>query len=150
MSLGDPWQDFPRRGEKKTKELLKPGFLLRAYVPDFERPKVKMQIVVGVTGDGESIATVYVNSKVNPKYRKSEKFQIKLEARGRKYLEHDSYVDCEVPIERETNKLIDYLNNSNKKSYCKIAPNDLEKVKAALCDSLAVSHERKEKYGLTE
>lgn len=147
MSLESVWRDFPQ-GDKEIRKLLRPGILLLSYVQDIApHKKMKRQVIVGKTGDESSIATVYVNSKINLKYCKKSELQLKLEAKGRDYLHHDSYVDCEKLTERETEKLIEYLKKSEKKCYCEIAPEDLKRIKETLCTS-PVPDEKIEEYGL--
>ena len=46
---------------------LKPGSVLRLFVKDTNPPKTKRFIIVGISTDEVSLASVYINSNLNKK-----------------------------------------------------------------------------------
>lgn len=146
------WRDFPEKCAD-IEGLLESGLIFLSYVPDI-RPvkKPKIQIVVGITTDRSSVATVFVNSGVNEKVHDTDegrRLQIKLEAESRGYLKCDSYVDCTKIKGRETCRLMELISNSKKRFYCKISNEDLRRVRDGLCSSNIVTKEENKRYGLT-
>lgn len=106
MSLGDKFSidiktDHARRGTQI-------GAVLRLFVEDTDPPKVKYFIVVGLTQDGISLASVYINSEVNMIMNYSLELRalhLPLSTDDCNLLDHDSFVDCSRLVIRDRERI---------------------------------------------
>ncbi len=97
MSLGDFFPDSFK--EEFAQRNLQIGSVLKLHVKETNPPKEKRFIVVGKTIDGISLATVYINSEINPFINFSPELQqlhCFFEANGREYLDQDDFFPANV------------------------------------------------------
>ena len=89
------------------------GSVLKLHVKDTNPPKVKRFIVIGITSDKISLATLYINSDLNTSVNWSKELQdlqIEYKADNRDYLDDDSFVDCSkfnIKDTKEIEKMIE-------------------------------------------
>ena len=95
MSLGDQFSD--KFKEEHASRGTKIGVVLKFFVRDTNPPKEKFFIIIGLTEDEVSLASVYINSEINMIVNYSSALMalhIPILADGCDFLHHDSYVDC--------------------------------------------------------
>jgi hypothetical protein len=111
--LGD---SFPENIQRKFADTrIKPGSVVKFEVPDTIPPKIKYFIILGADGDNIMVATVFINSHINPNIFTSEKLKklhYKLEVVNYNFLEYDSYVDCSDVRERKIENIKNEILNN--------------------------------------
>ena len=71
--LGDSFpEEFKRRFAEKN---LKVGSVIRALVKDTNPPKTKRFILLGISADKLAVATLYVNTEINPNIFSTEELR---------------------------------------------------------------------------
>ena len=96
---------------------IKIGLVIKGKVFDTDPHKIKYFIIVGLSPDNTSIATIYINSeintfKLNRGYLFSQQFMVKKQDCS--FLDHDSYANCAEIKEKEYSVVRDFiLNDSN-------------------------------------
>jgi len=149
MNLGelfpDPFKaDYARRN-------LEVGSVLKLYVKDTTPPKEKRFIIVGEKIDGLCLATVYINSDINEKINYTpelKELHLPFQARGRAYLDHDSFVDCSEFVIRERNEIEFAIKNRPGVVIGKLCDMDLATVKNKIINSPKIKGKDKKRYGL--
>lgn len=148
MSLGDY---FPEKDRKEfAKRKVSVGTVLKLNVLDTNPPKEKRFVVVGSTDDGLILATVYVNSKINPVINYSTELQalhIPVSKQGRDFLNHDSFIDCSKLIERERNEIENAVKNRPHAVIGTISEEDQEIIRKTLISSPTIKGKKKKKFG---
>lgn len=107
--LPEEWRD------KLADENLKVGAVIRVTVPDTTPPKIKILIIAGIDGEKVALATVFVNSEVNPNVINTEelqKLQMPLATINCPYLDHDSYADCSALKSRSLAEIHNLIRNN--------------------------------------
>ncbi len=148
MSLGDRFSQSSR--EEHAKRGLQVGSVLKLRVVDTHPPKEKRFIVVGLTSDGVSLATVYINSDINlivnysPELRQLQHY---IESDGRDYLDHDSYVDCSQLITRDRAEIHYALMQRPEAFIGLLSENDLQTINGKILSSEKIKGKVKKKFG---
>ncbi|HOX82232.1 MAG TPA: hypothetical protein PLJ60_05435 [Chryseolinea sp.] len=128
--LGD---QFPEEFKKQfASQNLKVGSVLRALVTDTTPPKIKRFIVIGLSADKLALGTIYINTEINPNVFQSAELKnlhIKLEAAGREYLDHDSFVDCSKIFEKEYDTILKMLAADAGMLMGELKPDDIKMLK---------------------
>ena len=130
---------------------LKIGSVLRLRVKDTTPPKIKRFIVIGKTIDGLSLASVYINSKINLKVNWSiemQNLQIPLKGNDNDFLDNDSFVDCSKLIFRDTNEISAIIQNNPQAAKGELKKKDLELILETLRNSITIKGKYKKRYGL--
>ena len=129
---------------------LKIGSVLRFHLTTTTPPKIKRFIITGFSRDKISVATVFINSEINPNVFPTSYLQslhIELEAEGREYLDHNSFVNCSDVKEEKYEDLKTALENN---PYCNIgtvSDEDLKNIKDKLAVARTLPDIIKNKYG---
>jgi hypothetical protein len=95
QNLGDLFPD-ELKGQFAD-ENFKIGAVLKYYDVSTNPPKVKRLIIVGFDTHKIFMASVYINSEINPNIFRNTKAQdqhLELDANNRDYLDKTSFVDC--------------------------------------------------------
>ncbi len=132
-------------------EYLQPGSVLRLFVKDTNPPKTKRFIIVGISTDEISIASVYINSKLNKKAAWSielESLNIFFEKEGRPYLDHNSWIDCSDLIIRDISEIQIIIQNRPAAVIGNVSGEDLSLIRQTLNWAHTIKGKTKKKFGL--
>ena len=149
MKLGDFFPDDLQNTRFNDK--IEVGSVLKYFVEDTTPPKYKRMIVIGITDDKVTIATVYINSELNTnvfKNKRMQALQVPIKKEDRDYLEHDSYVDCSFLHVKQIEKLTEEFKNHKLESLGKTSKEDLDLIKGTLISAETISIKQKKQYGL--
>jgi hypothetical protein len=130
MKLGDFFPEDLQNSRFKDK--IKIGSVLKYFVEDTTPPKYKRMIVLGISDEEISVATVYLNSELNTKVFKSKRMQalqIPIKQEKREYLEHDSYIDCSFLHIKQIDKLDEEFKNNRLESLGEVSEDDFNLIK---------------------
>ena len=132
---------------------LSAGTVLKLFVTDTNPPKTKRFIIVGFDDDKVRLAYVYINTGINRNFAWSielECLHLKLEARGRAYLDHDSWVDCSDIIIKETSEILDLVNKRTEAITGHLNNEDFRDIITLLRSSPKIKGKIKKRFGLYE
>ncbi len=127
------------------------GTVLRLAVKDTNPPKIKRFIVVGKTIDGLSLASVYINSNINPKVNwnfELQKLNVPLKSIGNDFLDKNSFVDCSKLVIRNSDEISEIIKNNPKAVKGELKENDLQLILETLRNSETIKGKHKKKFGL--
>jgi len=129
-NLGD---FFPHKIKKKfAREKLKPGTVLRLFVKDTVPPKIKRLIIIAVDNENYLLATLFINSEINPMLLNSEELiqlQFKIDSNKFDFIKHDSYVDCSKLKPRNIEQLSELIIKDPKTVIGEVDEVTLRKIK---------------------
>ena len=148
MSLGDFFPEKDRREFAARKVSV--GTVLKLKVFDTNPPKEKRFIVIGTTLDGLVLATIYINTTINPVINFSSELQalhIPLEKQGRKFLDHDSYVDCSKIVPRERSEIETAIQNRPDVVIGTLSTVDLQLIRKTIISAPTIKGKHKKKFG---
>lgn len=126
------------------------GTVLRMMVTDTTPPKVKRFIVVGQSADCLTLASVYINTELNMKvnYNLDLRCQhIELEAIGRDYLDHTSFVDCSKLKIMELEELRAIIQKRPAAVIGSLNSQDFELIRRQIICSTTIKGKIKKRYG---
>jgi len=113
-------------------------------------PKEKRFVIVAITPDGVSLATVFINTNINPNVNFSQELKslhILLSSEGRDYLNHDSFVDCTDLYEETVSVLTQAVKDDATCLLGKMDEEDLSKVHRLIMASPSIKKFKKKRYG---
>jgi hypothetical protein len=149
MSLGDKFSiDIKTDHAKRGTQI---GAVLRLFVEDTNPPKVKYFIVVGLTQDGISLASVYINSEVNMIMNYSQELRalhLPLSADDCNFLDHDSYVDCSRLVIRDRERIYQDLLNCPEAFVGTLSQNQLTTIRNHIIGAKTIKGKIKKKFAL--
>lgn len=148
MSLGDKFSiefknDHANRGTQV-------GAVLRLFVEDTNPPKVKFFIVIGMTDDRVSLASLYINSEVNMIKNYSQELidlHLPLLTNDCDFLDHDSFVDCSQLQERNREHIYQNILNSPGAFVGTLKPEQLVTIKNRVISAKTIKGKIKKKFG---
>lgn len=148
MKLGE---FFPDDITPKPPEELQIGMVLRLFVKDTNPPKIKRFIIVGMSNDGVSLASVYINSEINEFVNysielKSQHLFFELKTREG-YLDHDSYVDCANLVMRDYEEMLNSVKKRPEACLGSVSANDLNLISRKIIESPSIKGKYKKKFG---
>jgi hypothetical protein len=115
MFLGDYFTDDQISKLNATLSNLKKGTVIKMFIPTTKPPKEKCFIVVGANLSSISLATCYINSKINTNVLNTPELvqlQVVLSANNYDFLSHDSFVDCSQLNEVAYSTILDKLSDT--------------------------------------
>lgn len=142
MKLGDKFPESTR--EEYSKRALSKGAVLRFFSRDIQNPKIKRLIVIGIA-DGATIGKVYINTGPQSAHN-----QIKLDASGRDYLDHDSYADCSRIYENDYAGLLTLIRDNPSCYLGQVCAEDLHRIQAELISAKTIPLKQKRRFGLVK
>jgi len=148
MSLGDFFPDSFK--EEFARRNLQVGSVLKLHVKETNPPKEKRFIIVGKTLDSLCLATVYINSEINPFVNFSPELQdlhCFFDATGRDYLDHDSYVDCSAIYIRNHDELHEALKTRPDALIGLLTESDLQTIRSKIVSSPKIKGKDKKRFG---
>lgn len=145
--LGD---HFPEDRDSQPPPIVSVGSVLRLMVDDTTPPKVKFFIVVGQAADGISLASVYINTAVNPNVNwalELKQLHIPILQKDYPFLTHDSFVDCSKLIERDQGALQQTVNNRPNAHVGLLSSEQLKVYLEVLVNSPTIKGKTKKRFG---
>ncbi len=117
---------------------IKIGAVLKYWATETNPPKQKIRIVVGFSNDKVLVATLFINTEINPNVFPTEelrKLHLVFEKSRCEYLDHDSFVDCSQLHENPT-----VVSGE-------VANTDLENIKNIIKNAATITPKQKKKFG---
>lgn len=149
-----PFSDFlPKETQNQFVEAnLKIGSVLKFKV-SFKNgiTKYKIQVIVGINNGKTLLASVFVNSEINPNVFHNQNLKdlhLQLEADGRDFLDHDSFVDCSDIIEYDINETQKRLLQNPKIHIGHLSDDDLASIRDKIRGAKTISKKKKTEFGL--
>ena len=122
--------------EKKSfaQNKLKHGSVIKAFVKDTIPPKEKRFIIVGINEEQLFLASIFINSKINPNKLNNEikKAQLHFESESRDYLDYPSYIDCSKIYERKYSEITNILINAPQAYLGDVSETDMKLIKETI------------------
>lgn len=137
--------------ENLAKENIKSGAVIRIAVPDTTPPKIKFLLIVGLEDGKALLATVFINTEINPNVFNTpelQKLQLELTKLKCPYLGHDSYADCSKIRERNYIDILELIKKTPSSHLGQLNEDDFQKVKSLIKTSKTISIRLKKKYNL--
>ena len=144
---------FPQEVKDKIIENdLKIGSVLKFKV-DFPNgiSKNKFQIIVGHNSGKAVLASVFINTEINPNVFPTQSLKdlhLTLQADTNKYLDYDSYVDCSNITEYNADELKNILIKSPATHVGELNEENLNNVLSAIKGSPLISNKKKKYFNL--
>jgi hypothetical protein len=149
MSLGDHFpQDLQNDYLKRS---LKVGSVLKLFVNDTTPPKEKRFIVIGLSEDKLSLASLYINSEINTSINWSteqQALQLVFTVNGREYLNRTSYIDCSKFNYRDTKEIEQALEDRPDAIIGELSSQDLELIITTIKLASTINGKYKKRYGI--
>lgn len=149
MSLADYFPENLR--EEYAQRSIKIGTVLKLFVQDTKPPKIKRFIVIGLSPDGISLATVYINSEININIHWNDELkelQVPFDSSTREYLDEDSFVDCSKFFFKEKNEIEKILTKRPKAIIGELNEDDLNTITEKIKTNKTIKGKIKRKYGI--
>jgi hypothetical protein len=139
---------FPEEFRKNfCQEHLIPGAVLRIHSLHTTPPKTKRCVVIALSDESVSIALTYINTR-KPSSSQLQPWQLPLVCEGRKYLDHDSYLDCAQLYEENLDKVRRMLIGDMSIYLDRMSNEDFFKARNLVALAGPISSKLKKKYGL--
>lgn len=148
MSLADYFPEHLRKGYAARN--LSVGTVLKLRVKDTNPPKEKRLIVVGFTDDNLFLATIFINSRVNPNLNLPKELQelhLHFKAEEREYLEWDSFVDCSQIAPRNYSEIAEAIENRPESIIGNVSQADLEEINEKIISAPTIKGKIKKRFG---
>lgn len=129
---------------------LKVGAVLRIPVSFTTPPKVKRLIIVGFDSQNIALASVLINSEINPNKFPTQRLKdlhLELDENNRDYLDHTSYVDCSQIREMEVTSIKSMLMDDPAICIGALDTTDLTNVIDKIKTAHTISNKVKKKFG---
>lgn len=149
MSLGDSFPDKFKSDFSESNIAI--GKVLRLKVKDTNPPKIKRFVIVRFSEDKYTLASVYINSEINPNINWSieqQELQLKLTPDTREYLSKTSYVDCSRLIIKDYQEILSIVEARPESVLGELNESDLKHVAEKLKEARTIKGKLKKRYGL--
>ena len=130
---------------------IKPGAVLRTYVDDTTPPKIKLFVVLAVNESLASVASLYINSEVNPNMFHTEELKrlhLPVSSNVYTFLTHDSFIDCSDLREKNLLILQGVIRNDMDILRGELSSDDFASVRDTVVHAKTISVKLKKKFGL--
>ena len=148
-SLGDA---FPKEFKDGfASRNVKPGVVIKAFVPNTNPPKEKRFVLVGEKYDKLVFATVFINTEINANIFKdadTRQLHLPFDDADREYLDHPSFVDCSQLIFRDKSWLEKILAEDNTRLIGEVNQEDFSLIKKTIKSAKTISISHKKNFGL--
>jgi len=128
------------------------GSVFKTMVYDTNKPKEKYFVVVAESIDSISLASVYINSEINPNLFRTAKLKelhIPISKQDCTFLKWDSFVDCSQLHEKNKIQLSTLLNELNISPYMGTMPIEIfNRILNKLIHTNTIPILTKKRYGL--
>jgi hypothetical protein len=127
------------------------GTVIKVFLTETKPPKEKRLIVVGESFDKLLFATVFINSELNLNVFHSPELQslnVRLEAAGRNYLSHDSYVDCSKITARRKTDIEQIIAKDPARLLGRLSQADYQLLRNVIKAARTISPAKKKEFGL--
>ncbi len=149
QNLGDLFPDDLK--EQLADENFKIGAVLRYYDASTTPPKLKISIIVGFDAQKVFIASVYINSQINPNIFRSPQARnqhLELDAATRDYLTHTSYVNCSKLKVKDAAFIKNLITADPNVHVGELSNSDLADVFDKIKNSPTITPKEKRRFGL--
>jgi len=130
---------------------IKIGTVIRYMAMDVvPEPKQKMRLIVGFSNDKLLVATLFINTDINPnKFATQELKNLHLSITQNQYafLKHDSFLDCSELKEVRYEFLADILSSNPTYIIGEISQEDWERIKETIKNAITITPKQKKKFG---
>ena len=148
MSLGD---SFPQEiREEFAGRKIEIGCVFKVLAKFTDPPKEKIFVIVAKDDKSFSLATVLINTDLNANVNFSldlKALHIPIEAKGREYLKHDSFVDCTALHECKISEANKWMTDDPGCHLGKMVEEDLRKVHMLITTSGTIKPFKKKQFG---
>ncbi len=127
------------------------GSVLRYQVDFTNPPKIKRLVIVGFDAEKVLFASALINTEINPNIFTSTALRdlhLELDAVGRPYLDHTSYVNCSEIFEQDIETVKKLLIEQVSTHVGELSEQDLEAVLEKIRNAKTIPIKLKKKYGL--
>ena len=127
------------------------GAVLKTFVKDTHPPKEKYFIVIAFSLENIAVATVYINSEINPNLFKTEElknFHLQLRVSDYTFLKHNAFVDCTQLHEKTYAELLVLLQSFPATHVGILTEADYQQIRVSLKATRLISVAVKKKLGL--
>ena len=124
------------------------GTVIKIY--DKVAEKEKWHLIVGISDDEVMMASVRINSEINPDCVPASlrRYHFFITKKDNAFLAHDSYVDCSKLITRKKKDFVDCIMNNTKALMGNLQENKLNHIRATIADCHVVAAKMKKLFGL--
>ncbi len=148
MSLGDYFPDAYRDDFLKNK--IKAGTVIRLFDTTTIPPKKKFFIISAVCQEGISVATVFINTEINPNMFPTASLRalhFELHKISNDFLTYDSFVDCSKLTDRNFDWLHGQITNDPSIVVGEVNETVIGTMHAIITYAPTISIKQKRKYG---
>jgi hypothetical protein len=148
-SLGDIFPDDWK--ESLANENLKPGAVIRIAVPDTTPPKIKFLLVVSIDGDKISIASLFINTDINPNVFNTpvlQSLQYLVKQDKNHFMDHNSYADCSKITPRNYSDIFGLVKKEPSCHLGQINDEDFKNIRSLLKATKTIPVRLKKQFGL--
>lgn len=113
-------------------------------------PKIKRSIIVGFSRDKAILASIFINSEINPNLfptEESKELHLELNAIDRPYLTHTSYADCSRLHEHSIEDIKSSMVSNPASHLGELCESDLFKILGKIKSAKTISVRKKKEYG---
>lgn len=126
------------------------GDVLKLFVEETNPPKTKYFFVLGATADHISIASFYVNSKINLNVNNNPvlvKYNIEIKPEHYPFLDHISYVDCTKMVIRNKTEFDEIVSKRPEAIVYKLTEEQLQFFRSVVKEAPTFKGKVKKSFG---
>lgn len=126
------------------------GDVLYLFVEDTDPPKNKYFFVLGITEDEVSIASFYVNSRINLNVNNNPvlvQYNIEIDPKDYPFLQYPSFVDCTKMIFREKSTFDEIVRNRPESVVYKLTEDQLQYFRTIIREVPTIKGKTIKKFG---
>ena len=149
QNLGDLFPDDLK--EQLADDNFKIGAVLKYHDVSTTPPKLKISIIVGFDAQKVFIASVYVNSQINPNIFRSPQARqqhLELDTTTRDYLTHTSYVNCSKLKVKDASFIKNLIAADPSVHIGELSSSDLTDILDKIKNSPTIAPREKQRFGL--
>ena len=148
QNLGDLFSDELK--EQFADDNFKIGAVLKHHDASTNPPKLKISVIIGFDSQNLFMASVYINSEINPNIFRSpqaRKQHLELDATTRDYLDHTSYVDCSKFRVRDASLIKKLITDDPNVHIGELSSSYLTDVLDKIKNSVTITQSEKKRFG---
>jgi hypothetical protein len=126
------------------------GDVLKLFVEETNPPKIKYFFVLGCTTDHVSIASFYVNSKINLNVNNNPilvKYNIEIKPEDYPFLHHVSYLDCSKMLIRNKSEFDEIVKDRPEAIVYKLKEDQLQFLRTVIREVPTLKGKLKKNFG---
>lgn len=149
QNLGDLFPDDLK--DQFANDNFKIGAVLKYHVDSTNPPKYKRLIIIGFDNQKVFLASVFINSEINPNIFRSPQARnqhLELDANNRDYLDKTSFVDCSQIKVEDMATVRDLIATNPSIHIGELSNSDLTDVLDKVRNAINISPREKRRFGL--